>query len=226
MQKRGYHHGRLRRALLDAVIAHAAERGHAGDITLREAARRAGVSHTAPYRHFPHKAALLAAVGAEGFADLSRMLRAARTGVTDAEERFVRTGLAYLRFAHEQPGHLAIMFGPEVAKSETAEFQRAANDAFTALQEMANDAGTKGAHARELGTIVWSFLHGLADLTAHGQVPASVGATPERLAVLGLRHLYRSFTAAAKSRTPPAPGSARGTARRDRRLRADGGRTT
>jgi AcrR family transcriptional regulator len=189
-----YHHGDLRRALCDAVIAHAEESRGTGQLTLREAARRAGVSHSAPYRHFPDKEAILAAVAAEGFAKLSTALRGARAGVKDKERRFIRTGLAYLRFAREGRGYVAVMFGPEIAKSHTADLQQHANEAFTVLQEMAADVGSlDAAEARRLGTVIWSFVHGLAALTSQNQVPASVADTPEGLATAGLRWLFRSF---------------------------------
>ena len=189
-----YHHGDLRRALFDAVLVHVEEVGGTGQLTLREAARRAGVSHSAPYRHFPDKDALLAAVAAEGFAKLSAALRDARADALDNERRFIRTGLAYLRFALERRGFIAVMFGPEVAKSHTRVLQQNANDAFTVLQEMAADAGViDGAEARRVGTVIWSFLHGLAILARQNQVPSSVAETTEGLATLGLRSLFRDF---------------------------------
>jgi AcrR family transcriptional regulator len=189
-----YHHGDLRRALLEAALEIVVEHGGPAAVTLREAARRAGVSHNAPYRHFADKGAILAALAEEGFTDLSTALRAARAGIEEAEERFVRTGLGYLRFAHERPGHIAVMFGPAITKGRTRELQRLANDAFQILKDLAIDAGvTEGQEARRLGTVAWSFLHGLAALTEQKQVPASVGASPDDLAALGLRHLFRSF---------------------------------
>lgn len=191
-QKGGYHHGDLRRALLDTVLGMVVERGDAGDVTLREVARRAGVSHNAPYRHFDAKETLLT----EGFAPLSCALRAARSGVDDAEERFVRTGLPYLRFALDHWGHVAVMHGPGIAKSQTRELQQAASDTFQVLEQLAADAGVGDvAEARRCGGVVWSFVHGLAVLTTHQQVPGSVGASPESAAELGLRSLFRSFSA-------------------------------
>lgn len=200
IRKKGgsYHHGDLRGALLDATLALIAERS-VGEVTLREVARRAGVTHNAPYRHFDDKSALLAAVAAEGFADLSRALREVREAIADAEERFVSTGLAYVRFAGERPSHVALMFGVDVAKSRTRELQDAANDTFQVLKDLAADAGiVEVEEARRLGTIAWSFLHGLVVLTSHQQVPRAVGATPENLAILGLRQMFASFRATAK----------------------------
>ncbi|HEU4893766.1 MAG TPA: TetR-like C-terminal domain-containing protein, partial [Vicinamibacterales bacterium] len=124
--------------------------------------------------------------------------------VADDEDRFVRTGLAYLRFAHERRGYLAVMFGPEVAKSHTPELQQSAKDAFTVLQEMAADArAIDGTQARRLGIVIWSFVHGLATLAGQDQVPSSVNETPEGLATLGLTCLFGSFRSS-RSRTPIA----------------------
>lgn len=193
-QTKPYHHGDLRNALIEAVVAHVEEFGGAGDLTLREAARRANVSHSAPYRHFEDRQAILASVAAEGFVQLSGALREARAGVADKEERFIRTGLAYMRFARERRGYLAVMFGPDVAKGHTPELQQRANDAFTVLQEMAADArAMDAAQARRLGTVIWAFVHGLATLTGQSQVPSSVNETAEGLATLGLRCLFWSF---------------------------------
>jgi AcrR family transcriptional regulator len=186
-----YHHGDLRRALLDAALTLIARRGGTGEVTLRAAARAAGVSHNAPYGHFADKSALLAAVAVEGFHELGRTLRAARDGCSDAQERFVQTGLAYLRFVHERRSHIAVMFGTEIAKSRTDELQAAANETFQIIKDLAHDAGVDDvATARRRGIEVWAFVHGLATLTRDGQIPGSVDASPEDLAVSGLRHLF------------------------------------
>ena len=201
-QRDRYHHGDLRRALLDAALQIATESRATEAVTLREAARRAGVSHNAPYRHFEDKGEMLAVLAEEGFIELARTLNTARAGVLDAEERFVRTGVAYLRFADSHPGHLTVMFGPEIAKSRTARLQRLANDTFQVLKALAKDAGVADeVQARRLGTVVWSLLHGLCVLSRQKQVPASVGATPDELAELGLRQLFRSFRLRAQQRS-------------------------
>lgn len=127
--------------------------------------------------------------------DLARVLARARRGVADPEERFVRTGLAYVRFAEQRPAHLAVMHGPEIPKRASPELQRAANDTFQILKELAADAGiTNKREARRVGVVVWSLLYGLATPTSRGQVPPSVDASAEELATLALRQLFRSFT--------------------------------
>lgn len=199
MKAAPYHHGDLRRALLDTVLAMVAERGDATEVTLREVARRAGVSHNAPYRHFPDKDSLLAAVATEGFELLSEALRAARANVDDDEERFVKTGLAYLGFTRKHRGYLAVMHAPGLPKGRTPELQKAANDTFQILKEVAFDAtDVDVVEARRLGTIAWSLLYGLAVLTGNHQVPPSVNATPERLVELGVRNLFRGFRGSAR----------------------------
>jgi AcrR family transcriptional regulator len=204
-ETKNYHHGDLPRALLDAVVELVAERGSAAEVTLRQVARRAAVSHNAPYRHFADKGAILAAVATEGFADLAHVLRSARVGVADDEERFIRTGIAYLRFTQERPGHTAVMFGPEIRKSRTRELQQAANESFQLVKALAVDAGIADLlETRRLGAVAWSFLHGLAVLTANNQVPPSVQATPDALATLGLRQLFHAFRAAAGAATTTA----------------------
>lgn len=208
-RKRGtYHHGDLRRALLDAALAIVTEHGGTGAVTLREIARRAGVSHSAPYRHFKDKGAILAAIAAEGFAELAHGLRAARVGVEPPEQRFVETGRAYLRFVHANPGLITVMFGPELTKNRTPELQRLANEAFQVLKDLAIDAGVvELGEARRLGTVAWSFLHGLSILTTQKQVPPSVGAAPEDLATLGLRQLFASFReSAVRTSSGATPG--------------------
>src|SRR5690242_14296324 len=102
---RPYHHGDLRRALLDAALAQVAEHGPAA-LSLREVARRAGVSHAAPAHHFGNKAGLLTAIAAEGYHLLAAALAAAR--------EFQEQGVAYVLFAVDHPAHFAVMRAPDL----------------------------------------------------------------------------------------------------------------
>src|SRR5262245_59835946 len=116
-RKRAYHHGDLRRALLDQALALAEERGAAA-LTLREAARRARVPEAAPFRHFRSKEALVAALAEEGFgALLERTRRALARAPRTSRARLGALGVAYLRFALERPAHFRVMFGRDVARS-------------------------------------------------------------------------------------------------------------
>src|SRR3954468_16224943 len=113
--RRSYHHGDLRRTLLDASLALVEEQG-IGALSLREVARKAGVTHNAPYHHFPDKGTLLAAISEEGFALLAREMTAARAGARDdPRSRLEACGQSYVRFALKSPAHFRVMFRPELA---------------------------------------------------------------------------------------------------------------
>src|SRR5688572_22189691 len=120
-----YHHGDLRRALLDGAVAAIDEVGPTA-MSLRDVARRAGVSHAAPAHHFGDKAGLLSALAAEGFRGLAAELgRAAATG------SFLEVGVAYVRFAVAHPAHFAVMFRPDLLHPDDPELvaARAASSA-------------------------------------------------------------------------------------------------
>src|SRR6201984_2405102 len=104
-----YHHGHLREALLQAAIRLIAEVGPAG-FTLREVARRAGVSHNAPYRHFRDRDELLASVAAQGYRELAKAMTDAAARQTDALDALREAGLAYVSFALRRPEHFTVMF--------------------------------------------------------------------------------------------------------------------
>src|SRR5262245_19733670 len=101
-RRKPYHHGNLRKALLDAAIGLIAEVGPTA-FTLREVARRAGVSHNAPYRHFQAKEDLMAAVATEGYRELTAAMLHAAKGQPNAVDRLKRAGLGYVTFALRRP---------------------------------------------------------------------------------------------------------------------------
>src|ERR1700733_1843655 len=109
MKRRPYHHGNLRETLLQGAVCVIAEVGPSA-FTLREVARRAGVSHNAPYRHFRDKDALLAAVATEGFLELTRSMREAGERQPRALDKLKQSGLAYVAFALRRPEHFTVMF--------------------------------------------------------------------------------------------------------------------
>ena len=114
-KKGAYHHGDLRRALLDAALLMVDREGPKG-LSLRAVARLAGVSPAAPYRHFSGKEGLLGAVAREGFIALAESMEAAgreNSGLALAEFRAI--ALAYVKFAAANPSHFRVMFGPEVS---------------------------------------------------------------------------------------------------------------
>lgn len=111
--KARYHHGDLRRSLVDAAVAilHETQRW---DFSLREVARRAGVSHNAPYSHFADKQALLAAVGVAGYATLRNRMLIASSAAPNADAALEAIGQAYVAFGLENPAHYRLMFGQEL----------------------------------------------------------------------------------------------------------------
>jgi AcrR family transcriptional regulator len=171
---RGYHHGDLRRALLDAAETLMAE--GTDDPSLRAVARRAGVSHAAPYKHFADRKALRAGVAARGFDDLRQRMRAAAEGDPDHALRAV--GRAYVAFALDRPALYRLMFGPEFADGRgTPELDRAAADAFEALVDTGGPA-TQSQDARTTAVAQWSLVHGLATLLIDGRVAVPADTTP------------------------------------------------
>jgi AcrR family transcriptional regulator len=184
-EKRAYHHGNLRRALLDAALAMVEKEGPRG-VSLRAVARFAGVSPAAPYRHFAGKEGLLAAVAEEGFRALESKMQAARDetdGLALAEFRAI--GYAYVRFAASNPSHFRVMFGPEISdKSEHPSLREAADkasqiiaDAIAKCQRPGLEGGDTDPH--RLFISAWATFHGLATLIIDGQLSDSVGSDAE-----------------------------------------------
>ena len=166
--KDGYHHGNLRETLIHAAIELIAERGGHG-LSLRECARRAGVSHAAPYRHFADKDALLYAIAEEGFAKLYDAGVASMEGLDDPRERLDAYGVAYVRFALENPVHLRVMFTMQYESPDDAADSGAA--AFELLQEAAAAVAGPDVDSYTAAFAAWSLPHGLSMLVLDGRVP-------------------------------------------------------
>ncbi|WP_239160472.1 TetR/AcrR family transcriptional regulator [Virgisporangium ochraceum] len=175
---RPYHHGDLRRALLDAALALVAERGPAA-LSLREVARRAGVSHAAPAHHFANKAGLLTAIAAEGY----RRLADALAGADDFQEK----GVAYVVFATEHPAHFAVMRAPDLLRTDDADLVAAETAAAEQLRAGANARMTRVDPAAPVAA--WALVHGLASLLLEGNVRPEAGETVESLARAVTGHL-------------------------------------
>jgi AcrR family transcriptional regulator len=164
-----YHHGDLRRALVETALAMVTEEG-AWNFTLREVARRAGVSHAAPYNHFEDKSALLAEVAALGFQSLGQTMEAAaRAQPRSARQAFASIGAAYVRFGVEHPAHYRLMFGAELAEQARHPTLQAASDAtfaiLTGVLERGQAAGqVRRGTVRDQALAAWSLVHGLATL--------------------------------------------------------------
>ena len=172
-RKVAYHHGGLRRALLDAALALIARGGPEG-FTLRAAAREAGVTAGAPYHHFADKEALLAGVAEEGFQILHAHLLAARDAARTAEERVRELAVAYVRFAVEHPSRFRLMMGRDAGIARRhrslARAARAAYDVMRlAVEEHATDR-SPGVVSEDLVLGSWAVVHGLAFLAIDGHL--------------------------------------------------------
>lgn len=142
--------------------------------TLREVARRAGVSHAAPYRHFPTKGALLAAVAGEGSTMLRSAVEQALASTEEAREQFLAAGLAYVRFALEHPAHFKVMFfaaGAYEADPASASARDASLDLLLSFIRDAQRQGlVRAGEPAKLAIPIWSMHHGLACLASAGHV--------------------------------------------------------
>src|SRR5918999_445965 len=162
-----YHHGDLRRALLDTALEAIAEQGPAA-VSLRDVARRAGVSHAAPTHHFRDKTALLTALAAEGWSLLADALGEAAADGRD----FAELGVAYVVFATSHPAHFAVMRAPGLARSDDPELEAAMGRAREQLESGVQRFEAGG--SRDVATTAltaWSLVHGLAALILEGAVP-------------------------------------------------------
>ena len=174
MPRRPYHHGRLHEALLEGAVRVIAELGPAA-FTLREVARRAGVSHNAPYRHFRDKDALLAAVAAQGFRELTRAMREAGERQSKALDKLKQSGLAYVAFAIRRPEHFTVMFDAPVSTSKDPEYTQASQKAFNTLVDYIRNCQEEGqlpaGNTLERALYAWSLVHGIAKLAVAGRFP-------------------------------------------------------
>jgi AcrR family transcriptional regulator len=176
-----YHHGDLRQALLQAAGELLEKRG-VESLSLREAARRAGVSHNAPYRHFPNRSSLLAALAVEGFAALGEAIgkRAARD-----------KGLGYVEFALARPQRFRLMFGGVVRFDAYPELRAQAEASYADLRAFASFAD----EAPLAAAAAWSLVHGLVHLLLEGhfaEAQRDGGATAFAAKVLASVRLARA----------------------------------
>jgi len=212
MAKRSsYHHGDLRRVLLDASLALVNEQGVSA-LSLREVARKAGVSHNAPYHHFPDKGSVLAAIALEGLGLLTeQMVTSVAAAGADPKARLEACGLAYVRFALSHAAHFRVMFRPELACLEDDPVMREASSKpfeQVVMAVMACQAAGLMPAGDPMPWVLtcWSAVHGLASLWLDGplsQDPKGFGKSPEKLAEIVV------FTLSGHLTRPPDPPTAR-----------------
>lgn len=166
-RKHPYHHGDLRTALIEAALSLVEEHGVKG-LALSDAARQAGVSVAAPYRHFKDKEALLAEIAAEGFVLFRDALaRAAQSNPKDKVQRLVEMGVAYVDFAIEHRSHFKVMWESGIPKEQYPDVGKAGQEAYLLLEKAAIDLlpGASPGRQQALVAAAWSIVHGYASLT-------------------------------------------------------------
>src|SRR6201985_2612262 len=178
---RPHSQGTLRTALVRAAVEVIGQAGPAA-MSLREVARRAGVTHAAAAYHFGDKAGLLTAVAAQGYCMLAEELRSAR----DARRGgFLEVGVAHVQFAVSHRAHFEVMYQPELYRRDDAEVREARAGTAVLLY------GTASPDTAQLaaGAAAWSLVHGLATLWLNGNLPQQLGNDPEEITRLVARYL-------------------------------------
>ena len=190
--ERGYHHGNLREALIQAALDLIARHGPAG-FTFAEAARAAGVSPAAPYRHFRDREALMADVARRGFERFAADLKQAwNDGKPDPMSAFEAVGKAYLTFARNEPAYYSAMFESGVPADLNPELKAAGDEAFAMLRQaseavIATLPAENRAPALMVGLHIWSLAHGIASLFARGDAARRrLPMSPEELLEAGV----------------------------------------
>lgn len=191
-KRRGYHHGNLREALVEAALRLIGEKGPAG-FTVAEAARAAGVSPAAPYRHFRDRDELMADVARRGFLSFAEALRAAwDNGRANPLAALKRVGEAYLDFARREPAAYAAMFEAGLPVSGFPELHAAAEQAFQVLRDACEAVIAAMPRERRpppmmVALHIWSMSHGIASLFTRGDAARRpLPMRPEELLEAGI----------------------------------------
>lgn len=190
-QDRPYHHGDLKRVVIETAMTMLRE-GKGWQFTLREVARRAGVSHAAPYKHFSDKAALLAELAMIGFDQLRAALAAARTRASmPVRDQLFAAGQAYVQFGATNPALYRLMFSAEVGAAGAVLLGERALAAFGVLIDILERGQVEGCFRkrplRGQAAACWAQVHGLTMLTIDGLLlPAKVGSDASPAALITL----------------------------------------
>lgn len=168
-----YHHGDLKTALKNAALRLVRDRG-AREFSLNEAARLAGVSVGAPYRHFTDKDALLAEIACDGCDLMIEWLERAANEATTVREKIVAAGIEYLRFSKAQADYFAVIFKADLDKSKYPEVERKCKAAFHVILHLAQDFERTPELATQCAVSCWALVHGLATLAADGALATAV----------------------------------------------------
>jgi AcrR family transcriptional regulator len=179
MARKKYHHGDLKNALIEAGIEILAKDG-LGALSLREVARQAGVSHTAPYAHYADKQALIAAIATAGYEKLyARLADVVQQYQDSPVQQLVEAGWAYLEFAFDEPDHFKITFSGVIEKEKDfpafVEISQKSFRLVVEIIEACHQTGVLPAGPSDLIAVsVWSLLHGLASLILEDQISHAI----------------------------------------------------
>ena len=191
MSKRGYHHGNLRQALVEATLRLIEQKGPAG-FTLAEAARQAGVTPAAVYRHFEGREDVIAECARQGYAMFADLMEYAHDrGQPSALAAFEATGRAYLAFARKYPGHYIAMFESGISVNRTPELAAAAARARAILERAAAELSAhippdRRPPAAMVSAHVWAMSHGVVELFARNSPGTAAPFSPEDLLETGI----------------------------------------
>jgi AcrR family transcriptional regulator len=214
--ERGYHHGNLKEALLQAALDLITQKGPAG-FTFADAARMAGVSPAAPYRHFRDRDELLSSIAQRGFEQFEALLTQAwDDGRPDTITAFERVGKAYLAFAREEPAFYSAMFESGVPVETTPALAAASERAFAVIRAAAErlaalaPPGVPRPPALMMALHIWSMSHGVASLFGRGdaarrKLPMSAEDLLEAEVLIYLRGLGFSIERRSEPSPPPLP---------------------
>ncbi|MCZ4351371.1 TetR/AcrR family transcriptional regulator [Roseovarius aestuarii] len=191
MSKRGYHHGNLRQALIDSVLGLIEAKGPTG-FTLSEAAKQAGVTPAAVYRHFDGRDQMIAEAARQGYEIFGQQIqRAYDSGQPSALAAFEATGRAYLAFARQYPGHYIAMFESGVAINCSPELATVALRARAVLEQAASDLSQhippeKRPPPSMFSAHIWALSHGVVELFARNSPGMTSPFPPEDLLETGI----------------------------------------
>ena len=191
MRKQGYHHGNLRQALVDAALDLITRQGPTG-FTLSEAAKQAGVTPAAVYRHFEGREDLIAEAARQGYEIFAEVMQIAyESGQPSALAAFEATGRAYLAFARKYPGHYIAMFESSISVNRTPDLAQAASRARAVLETAASELSQhippeKRPPASMFSAHIWAMSHGVVELFARNSPGTASPFPPEDLLESGI----------------------------------------